>query len=368
MKMSPDELVKIQAEIKGLSDDFNAYYADWQGAKVRFVKLSEKLTSLVAAPSQPEIPQGESSAQPTEENASTADEIQAAEENESTRADDCIPATEDIARASTSGAPEESVRTAEASMAVPEEKEEVRTTASVVPEEIQPNSSAPPAPTPTPILPSASDVKKTKAAECATVKKRKASTSSNSSAPKKMKTLTSSFENPIDAVPISTMPSKDLVPFDEEYVIPRGSDEEIPSAASSEQLDEEIEADAIPSTPIVSLPMPQFTAEEAGVEEKSEEEDVDIGSTTPVLNDDFWESQHPNSPLFTLLQQIPQSPVTIVQMGSDEPHATPSVQEEIPATSAEENLNEELKTQAVTGVEAEIPQPEEPEIAIPEVI
>ena len=57
-------------------------------------------------------------------------------------------------------------------------------------------------------------------------------------------------------------------------------------------MDEEIEADAIPSTPIVSSPMPQFTAEEAGVEEmnEEEEEDVDIGSTTPVMNNDFWES------------------------------------------------------------------------------
>ena len=104
------------------------------------------------------------------------------------------------------------------------------------------------------------------------------------------------------------MPSKDLVPFDEEYEIPSGSDDDIPSAASSEQLDEEIEVENIPSTPVISSPVPQFTAEEAGVEELNEEdEDVYIGSTTPVLNDDFWESQHPNSPLFTPLQQIPQS-------------------------------------------------------------
>ena len=128
-------------------------------------------------------------------------------------------------------------------------------------------------------------------------------------------------------------------------MIPSGSDEDIISASSSEKLDEEIEVDTIPSTPVVSSPMPQFTAEEAGVEEMSEEdEDVDIGSTTPVMNDDFWESQHPNSPLFTPLQQIPQSQVTTkVQMGSEEPHATPSVHEEIPTTSAEENVNEELK-------------------------
>ena len=75
-------------------------------------------------------------------------------------------------------------------------------------------------------------------------------------------------------------------------------------------MDEEIEVDTFTSTPQVSSPLPQFTAEEAGVEEiEKEDEDVDIGCTTPVMNDDFWESQHPNSPLFTPLKQIPQSPV-----------------------------------------------------------
>ena len=95
----------------------------------------------------------------------------------------------------------------------------------------------------------------------------------------------------------------------------------------------------IPSTPVASSPMPQFTAEEAGVEEM-EDEVVDIGCSTPVISDEFWESQHPNSPLFTPLQQIPQSPETTLQMGSDEPHATPPVHEEIPATSAEDHVNE----------------------------
>ena len=139
------------------------------------------------------------------------------------------------------------------------------------------------------------------------------------------------------------MPSKDLVPFGEEYEVPSGSDKENYSAASSKKIDEEIEVDTIPSTPFISLPMPQFTAEEADVEEM-EDEDVDIGCTTPVLNDDFWESQHPNSPMFTQLQAIPQFPVaTEVQMGSEEPHATPSIHEEIPATSADEIAAEEFQ-------------------------
>ena len=119
--MTTDELLKIQSEIKTLCDDFNAYYADWQGAKVRFVKLTEKFTH-VAAPPQQDIPQAEASTQQTEEHANTADDFQAVDENASSRAEDSIPAVEDIARASTSGAPEES--------------EQVRATASVVPEEI----------------------------------------------------------------------------------------------------------------------------------------------------------------------------------------------------------------------------------------
>src|SRR3954471_23098005 len=136
--MTTEELVKMQADIKALSDKFDSYYADWQGAKVRFVRLTEKFTN-VAAPSQQQVPQAEASVQPTEEHASTADDFQAAEENASSRADDSIPAAEEIARASTSGAPEET--------------EEVRATASIAPEENQPDSSAPPAPTPAPILP-----------------------------------------------------------------------------------------------------------------------------------------------------------------------------------------------------------------------
>src|SRR4051812_6140362 len=124
------------------------------------------------------------------------------------------------------------------------------------------------------------------------MKKRKASNASESSAPKKMKPMTSSFANPIDASPISSMPSKDLVPFGEYYMIPSGSDEETQSAASSEQINEEIEVDAIPSTPLVSSPMPQFDAEEAGVEE-IDDEDVDIGSTTPLMNTTFGKVSTP---------------------------------------------------------------------------
>ena len=99
------------------------------------------------------------------------------------------------------------------------------------------------------------------------------------------------------------------------------------------------------------------------------DEDVDIGCTTPVMNDDFWDSQDPNSPLFTPLQQIPQSPApTEVQMGSEEIHTAPSIHEEIPATSADDNVAEEMEAQAATEAKADVPQPAAPEIEIPEVV
>ena len=50
--MTTEELVTIQSEIKKLSDEFDAYRADWLGAKVCFVKLAEEFTTNVAAPSQ----------------------------------------------------------------------------------------------------------------------------------------------------------------------------------------------------------------------------------------------------------------------------------------------------------------------------
>ena len=82
-------------------------------------------------------------------------------------------------------------------------------------------------------------------------------------------------------------------------------------------------------------------------------------------DDDFWESQHPNTPLFTPIQQIPQSPATTVQMGSEETHPTLFVHEEIPAASAEEPAAD---PQTAQEEEPEIPQPEAPELAIPEVV
>ena len=57
LKLSPEELVALQSEIKNLSDEFDHYYVDWLEAKVRFVKITEKFTTNVAAPMQQEIPQ-----------------------------------------------------------------------------------------------------------------------------------------------------------------------------------------------------------------------------------------------------------------------------------------------------------------------
>ena len=95
---------------------------------------------------------------------------------------------------------------------------------------------------------------------------------------------------------------------------------------------------------------------------------MDIGSTTPILNDDYWESHHPNSPLYTPLQQIPQSPVQTkeIHTGSEEHQASLlTILEEVPATSADDYLAEEMETQAAADdIAPEIPQSVAP-VAIP---
>ena len=77
------------------------------------------------------------------------------------------------------------------------------------------------------------------------------------------------------------------------------------------------------------------------------------------MNDDFQESHHPNSPLFTPLQQIPQSPAQTeeIHTGSDEPQASLlTIPEGVPTTSVDVNVDE-METQAATeDVETEIPQ------------
>ena len=55
-------------------------------------------------------------------------------------------------------------------------------------------------------------------------------------------------------------------------------------------------------------------------------------------------------------------------MGYEEPHPTLSIHDEIPSTSADVNIDEELKTHVANEEETEIPQSVDPEIAIPEVV
>ena len=159
--------------------------------------------------------------------------------------------TSESARA-TEVAPEESERATEE--VVPEET--AKATASVVPEEIEPSSSTAAAPSiPSSVknitLPSASEVKKTKAAE-KEAKKRKASAPLTITATvKKVKTTPMSSDVPIDAIPISSAPPAptdddlQIVPYGVDYEIPQADedDAETHSAATTEQVDEEIEVE-----------------------------------------------------------------------------------------------------------------------------
>ena len=52
---------------------------------------------------------------------------------------------------------------------------------------------------------------------------------------------------------------------------------------------------------------------------EEKEVDEDIGSTTPVIHDDFWEKDHPNSPMTSQIPQTTASPVaTKILTGCEE--------------------------------------------------
>ena len=55
LTLTPNQLIALQTEIKKLSEEFEAYKADWKGAKVRFVNLTKKFTSSAAAPVRIEV-------------------------------------------------------------------------------------------------------------------------------------------------------------------------------------------------------------------------------------------------------------------------------------------------------------------------
>lgn len=73
------------------------------------------------------------------------------------------------------------------------------------------------------------------------------------------------------------------VPFGEEHIITE-LDEEMDENcfAASTPIDEEIQADQFPQVQTPPPENPEMTAEEKEV-------DVDIGGTTPVIHDDYWE-------------------------------------------------------------------------------
>ena len=127
-----------------------------------------------------------------------------------------------------------------------------------------------------------------------------------------------------------------------EYHIPQADGEEdTHSAATIEQMDEEIEVDADVSMPQEIAQTPQ----RASLNEEHEE-DVDIdGETSPPIHDKYWEAAHPNSLLTTPLTREAQSHARTEEIHTGSEESQPSLQyipEEIPAATADETAQDDL--------------------------
>ena len=124
-----------------------------------------------------------------------------------------------------------------------------------------------------------------------------------------------------------------MVPYGVDYQIPQ-ADEDTHYAATTEQMDEEIEANTDVSAPQQTVQTPQRTPP---IEQIEEEVDID-GEITPPLHDEYWEAAHPNSPLTTPLTTEPQSPQRTEEIPTGSEEQQPShhiIPEEIPAAVAD---------------------------------
>jgi hypothetical protein len=80
------------------------------------------------------------------------------------------------------------------------------------------------------------------------------------------------------------------------------------------------------------------TAESSKGDEETEEDADTVGSTTPVIHDEFWDATHPNSPITTPLTRVPQSPARAekIHTGSEEcQNSLQTIAKEIIAALAE---------------------------------
>ncbi|KAI4977599.1 hypothetical protein ZWY2020_059969 [Hordeum vulgare] len=135
-----------------------------------------------------------------------------------------------------------------------------------------------------------------------------------------------------------------MVPFGEEYIIPE-EDEEMEDSRSgaSTPMDEKIHVDEILQVTTPPPQNPEMTVDE------------DIGYSTPMIHDEFWEEAHRNSPRTA---QIPQTPAaTEILTGSKEKSShVESSQDRESAPSAKETP---APNTASAPSDQQIPQAEE---------
>ena len=186
------------------------------------------------------------------------------------------------------------------------------------------------------MTPSASDVKKTRAAE-KEAKKRKASSAEEETEAKRLKALEETA--PLDPVPLNVAPSYEMVIIDDPA---KKADEEMKDAASEEHTDEEIRIDDSPQPFIPQKDTAQGSAAPA---------DETASATKPA------EEEQTENPQADEIQSSEQNP-------QDEEHADPTPQTEQEKAISQPDAQPEKAPQP-DAQPAPSPQPEVPAAEIP---
>ncbi|KAI5015695.1 hypothetical protein ZWY2020_057085 [Hordeum vulgare] len=322
LKLTPDALVSTQAELKKLTNKYSKL-SDRKSLKRNFIKLA---TSVVddynkrAAPpaptSQPLIEE------PADETPHDEETPQAEEVHQESRVDE--PAIEEIIMETPADEFAAADETAPDPVASPTQADDSVPAGSSIPaEESIKKTPSPKASMVKKMTLSASDVKKTRAAE-KEAKKRKASSAKEETEAKRLKALEETA--PLDPVPLNVAPSYEMVIIDDPA---KKADEEMKDAASEEHTDEEIQIDESPEPLIPQKDTVQASADETASATKPAEEE---------------QTENPQADEIQRSEQNPQ----------DEEHADPT-----PQTEQEEAIPQP------DAQPEQAPQPEEPAAEIP---
>ncbi|KAI4968423.1 hypothetical protein ZWY2020_054923 [Hordeum vulgare] len=324
-------------QAKKLTDKY-AKLSDRKSLKRNFIKLATSVVDDYNKRTTPQAPTPHPLVEePADESPQEEETPQAEEVHQESRVDE--PAIEEIITKTPTDEIAAADETAPDPAASSQQADDSVLAGSSIPaEETEERTPSPKASKVKKIIPSASDVTKTRAAE-KEAKKRKASSAVEETEAKRLKEIEETA--PLDPVPLNVAPSYEMVVIDDPAT---KEDEEMKDVAPEEHTDEEIQIDDSPQPLIPQIETAQASAapatETASATKPAEEKQAENPHTNEIQHSEKTpqdEEQADPTPPTEKEAEIPQ-PDALPEQASSPQHEVPTAEIPHPEENAEENV------------------------------